>query len=288
MKSSSKLSSNPQLHDRCHHISPSGRRCSQPACPSHPTLCFTHAPKPPSPQALMAAELSEAAGSLATPSEVNHPPFQNASRLHRRPSTSQKGRHDRLPRTNNSPHSREIAFHQQLERKLHPRTIIHDLPRPDRGEVVSGPPARPLSPSDQQISATVNAAPVAPSANTPSAMQNDEQSGASPIAAPLSTEPIPLTATPPPRPDAPEKIPDLSHFYANDPTLDPRFHAYNVVNIVEDSALLTSSARVTQFIPAPYLFLRIVRRVAKVVYGRYGIVASQCRNRTATERFPWK
>jgi hypothetical protein len=72
MKSSSKVSANPPLHDRCHHLSPAGRRCSQPACSSHPTLCFTHAPKPPSPEVAVAAELFEAAGSLETPEDVNH------------------------------------------------------------------------------------------------------------------------------------------------------------------------------------------------------------------------
>jgi len=44
--------------------------------------------------------------------------------------------------------------------------------------------------------------------------------------APVAPEP---TNTPPPEIVAPEKIPDLSHFYPNDPTLDPRFHAYNPI-----------------------------------------------------------
>ena len=71
MKSSSKVSPHPPLQDRCRHRSPAGRRCSQPACSSHATLCFTQAPKSPSREALIAAELSESAGFLATPSEVN-------------------------------------------------------------------------------------------------------------------------------------------------------------------------------------------------------------------------
>ena len=175
----------------------------------------------------MAAELSEAAGSLATPSEVNHLLSKAllafiAGRLPHKKAGMIGFLGQIILRTH-----REIAFHQQLDRKLHPRTIMLDLPRPDRGEVVSDPPVRPLSPSGQQISATANAAPFAP--NVPSATQNATQSGASPITAPLSTEPIPATATPPSTPNAPEKIPDLSHFYPNDPTLDPRFHAYNPI-----------------------------------------------------------
>ncbi len=173
----------------------------------------------------MAAELSEAAGSLATPSEVNHLLSKTllafiAGRLPHKKAGMIGFLGQIILRTH-----REIAFHRQLDRELHPRTIIHDLPRPDRGEVICDPSGALLPSYNNQIFATVNAAPVAPSADPPSATQNDAQSGASPIAAPLSTDPIPATATPPPTPNAPEKIPDLSHFYP----LDPRVHAYNPI-----------------------------------------------------------
>ena len=218
MKSSSKVSTNPPLHDRCHHLSPAGRRCSQPACSSHPTLCFTHAPKPPSPEVAVAAELFEAAGSLETPEDVNHLLTKTvlafiAGRL----PLKKAGMIGFLGRIILRTH-REIAFHQQVERKLHPRTIIHDLPRPDRSEVFQHPSEPLLPPHGEDIFAPANVAPAAPTATA-------AQITATPQTQPINT----LPPTPPPTPDAPEKIPDLSHFYPNDPTLDPRFHTYNLI-----------------------------------------------------------
>ena len=218
MKSSSRLSPNPPLQDRCHHLSPAGRRCSQPACSSHPTLCFTHAPKPPSPEVAVAAELSEAAGSLETPEDVNRLLTKTvlafiAGRLPAKKAGMIGFLGQIILRTH-----REIAFHQQAERKLHPRTIIHDLPRPDRSEVIPHPSEPLLPPCDEEKSAIANAAPVA---STRAATQIT----ANPQTQPINTPP----SAPPPTPDAPEKIPDLSHFYPNDPTLDPRFHAYNPI-----------------------------------------------------------
>ena len=194
MKSSSRLSPNPPLQDRCHHLSPAGRRCSQPACSSHPTLCFTHAPKPPSPEVAVAAELSEAAGSLETPEDVNRPLTKTvlafiAGRLPAKKAGMIGFLGQIILRTH-----REIAFHQQAERKLHPRTIIHDLPRPDRSEVIPHPSEPLLPPCDEEKSAIANAAPVA---STRAATQ---------ITANPQTQPI---NTPPPAasPMRPKKYP---------------------------------------------------------------------------------
>jgi hypothetical protein len=59
---------------RCAHLSPAGRQCTQPVCSSDPDYCFTHKPKlppPPSPESLLAADLTQAAGSLNSPEDVN-------------------------------------------------------------------------------------------------------------------------------------------------------------------------------------------------------------------------
>jgi len=63
--------------NRCHHTTPTGRRCRQPACPSDPNFCFTHIPKPatdltpdPTLDAQLTAELDDAAANLDTPANV--------------------------------------------------------------------------------------------------------------------------------------------------------------------------------------------------------------------------
>jgi hypothetical protein len=59
---------------RCAHLSPAGRQCTQPVCSSDPDYCFTHKPKlppTPSPESLLAADLTQAAGSLNSPEDVN-------------------------------------------------------------------------------------------------------------------------------------------------------------------------------------------------------------------------
>jgi len=62
--SSPSLSSLP----RCTHTTPSGRRCrSSSSAPDSP-FCLRHQPQP---EALAAAELTSAAGTLSTPEEVN-------------------------------------------------------------------------------------------------------------------------------------------------------------------------------------------------------------------------
>jgi hypothetical protein len=209
MKSSSELSPNPTLHDRCHHLSPSGRRCSQPACPSHPTLCFTHAPKSPSPEALIAAELSEAAGSLETPEDVNRLLTKTvlafiAGRLPHKKAGMIGFLGQIILRTH-----REIVFHQNVDRDNHPENY-HLFP----DEYCKEPKSITDSPAqDQNPTAPTSAQAVTP---PPAAT----------IDAPVAPEP---TNTPPPEILAPEKIPDLSHFYPSDPLLDPRFHAYNPI-----------------------------------------------------------
>ena len=66
--SSSSLSKSP---NRCRHFSPSGRRCSQPPCSSHPTLCFAHKPPEATEDKLLLRELTQAAASLESPEDVS-------------------------------------------------------------------------------------------------------------------------------------------------------------------------------------------------------------------------
>jgi hypothetical protein len=199
-----------------------------------------------------------------------------------------------IPRTHH-----EIAFQETVRSKLHPRRYINDLPRPYR-EIISDLPEPLRPPFDADISATLkrsSRAELQP-ADALSSTQNDAQPETSP-------------PTPPPTPDPPAKIPDLSRFYPNDPTLEPTStpitdslppsartilarQAQDIPACTADSSpLVPASAthvmtraahlmpinppRVTHFIRAPYLFLRMARRGANVVYGRCGIVAPECR-----------
>ncbi|HEY1467998.1 MAG TPA: hypothetical protein VGF61_03060 [Candidatus Acidoferrum sp.] len=148
MKSSSNASPNPPLLERCHHRSRSGRRCSQPACSSHPTLCFTHAPEsepPPSPEVVVAAELSQAAGSLDSPEDVNRLLSKTVlafidGRLPHKTAGMIGFLGQILLRTH-----REIAFQDGVRRKTQPQSRIHDLPRPFRDGIIYDLP-EPLRP----------------------------------------------------------------------------------------------------------------------------------------------
>jgi hypothetical protein len=104
----------------------------------------------------------------------------------------------------------EIAFQDTVRSKLHPRRYINDLPRLYR-EVISDltEPLRP--PFDEDISATLKRPP-RQSHNLQTLSRAHKM-----MHSPRRLRP----------PDPPAKIPDLSHFYPNDPTLDPRFNAYH-------------------------------------------------------------
>jgi hypothetical protein len=57
---------------RCSHRTPSGRRCAQPPCPSHPSFCFTHKPQlVVSLEQSIAQELAAASASLSSPQDLN-------------------------------------------------------------------------------------------------------------------------------------------------------------------------------------------------------------------------
>ncbi len=90
-------------NSRCQHLSPKGRRCRQPACPSHPSLCFSHAPKPEPPPA-PSDELVQAAASLSSPEDIRRFLTQLLLALAQGPHHHQESRHSRLPLPDAPPH----------------------------------------------------------------------------------------------------------------------------------------------------------------------------------------
>jgi hypothetical protein len=219
MKPSSDDSPNPPLYERCHHLSPKGRRCSQPACSSHPTLCFTHAPKPPSPEELLAGELSQAAGSLNSPEDVNRLLSKTVlAFIEGRLPLKKAGMIGFLGQIILRTHH-EMALQKKVEAAApKQRIIICDIPSAaterarermrEKEELSRDSPSSGASPAAQ-----VPTPPPTTSAETPLAPKQTNAPLPTPLAAP----------TPPP------KIPDLSHFYPNDPTLHPKFNAYRPI-----------------------------------------------------------
>jgi hypothetical protein len=132
---------------------------------------------------------------------------------------------------------REIAFQETVRSKLHPRryTTISDALIAKTSPIF---PNRFALPSTKTYPQRSNAppAPELQPADALSSTQNDAQPETPP-------------PTPPPTPDPPAKIPDLSHFYPNDPTLDPRFNGYHRFPSFPPSAR-TSLPRQAQDIPA--------------------------------------
>ena len=142
-------SSTAKIRERCHHLSTSGRRCSQPACSTHPTLCFTHKPKPqplPSPDDTFLLELSEAASSLASPEDVERVLAKLFLALVEDRITREKAGTLGFLAQMLLRSQHEIAFHKKIEqaaaekmRDEEFRQIEWNIPRPIRG---------PISPED--------------------------------------------------------------------------------------------------------------------------------------------
>jgi hypothetical protein len=179
---------------RCGHLSPSGRRCSQPVCSSSPHFCFTHDPKlaaPPDTEAALAAELAEAAGDFTKPENVNRVLAKifhalAAGRL----TTKKAGVLSYIAQT--ILHSqREIAVQKKLEeetrRRDNPYTgpLIDCVPRAIRDD--------PPEPSRDD-------------ARNPY-LENARKTG--------------WRSTPDDSPSFAQPSPDLHHFYPWDPTLPP-------------------------------------------------------------------
>ena len=227
-KSDSKLA-----FPRCEHRSPSGRQCSQPICSTDPRFCGTHKPTPeqPCPESSrrVAAELTEAAGTLSSPDEIHT--FLKAVLLNR-----VRGRitpkeasvysylcQNLLRSLREIDHFRELQSERE-ERNRISQSIGWSLPRPDRSDPPPPPATEPIAVNSAAIdsdnvgaasgrlplpadSSPVTAAPVFASSTISSA------SDTAPAANAPSKPPISII---PPTPAPPF---DPRHFYPIDPTL---------------------------------------------------------------------
>ncbi|HEY2458575.1 MAG TPA: hypothetical protein VGI13_14830 [Candidatus Acidoferrum sp.] len=138
-------------HDRCAHLSPSGRRCSQPVCSSDPNYCFVHIPKPaPEPAAdqALAAELAAAAGNLDSPEDVNRVLCKvflavTQDRITPRKASVLGYLGQMILRSH-----REIANNRKLEQQLNPPTMTGyiDVPQADRSDPADQLPPIPTPP----------------------------------------------------------------------------------------------------------------------------------------------
>ena len=141
---------------RCAHLSPSGRRCSQPVCSSNPTFCFIHSPKPdddPAPDQAFQAELAQSAATLDSPADVrrilsklfvavleDRIPLRKARLLNAMSHTLLRAH-------------REIAYHQKLkDQNPYEEQDIFDVPRPIRDDPDPVPP--PQLPATQSHNST--------------------------------------------------------------------------------------------------------------------------------------
>ena len=210
MKSSSAKSHAITDSSRCAFSTGHGHRCRMLASPGA-RCCASHSRHDKLDAAALAAELSQAAGSLESPEDVNRLLSKTVlafieGRLPLKKASMIGFLGQIILRTH-----REIVFHEKVERDNHPENdyLFPDL-HDDESTSTSDSPApvleqKPLDPPAAQA--------VTPSPTTSTDV-------------PVAPE---QTNAPPPAPAAPAKIPDLSHFYPNDPTLDPRFNAYHPI-----------------------------------------------------------
>ena len=210
---------------RCTFMSARGNRCRMPASPGSP-YCRSHAKNTTIVASALAAELSQAAGSLATPEDVNRVLAKiflalAEDRLSTRKAAVLGYIGQMLLRSHH-----EIAFHKKLaeEEAKHndsgPRIVIdipgmtYEAPTP-----AATPQSQPLSPSANLEcggSPPLSQSPVPPTNHnsTPPAVTAPQ-----PTPAPPETPPV---AQPTPDPSQPHPpLADLNHFYPRDPTLRP-------------------------------------------------------------------
>ena len=200
---------------RCEHRSPSGRQCSQPVCSTDPRFCGTHKPAP---EQLMAAELTEAAGTLSSPDEVHR--FLKAVLLNRvrgRITPKEASVYSYLCQ-NLLRSLREIDHFNELqaereERNRPPREFTWTLPRPDRSD-----PSEPATTESTQPAAQTPQISASNSANADKTNPTPAES-ATPVPAVAASSSESSTSST----SSPSKIPtppfDPRHFYPIDPTL---------------------------------------------------------------------
>jgi hypothetical protein len=191
----------------CQHISRSGRPCRYLANSPDSHFCQTHSKDQRRLDALLAAELYQAAGSLDAPQDVLPVLSKVFLATTQDQITPRKAAvlgylGQMLLRAH-----REIAFHQKIEsqRQLESGelTDIFDVPRPIRDD----PPDPPKGASNATTTSPSAAQP-ATTANPASSNHYNQSFAASNIA---------LNAAPAP----PPQLTDLRHFYHYDPTLPP-------------------------------------------------------------------
>ncbi len=223
---------------RCEHLSPSGRRCTQPVCPSSPHFCFTHIPAAPPPDQAFLLELSQAAADLSSPEDVNRVLAKIFRALiEDRLSIKKAGTLSYIAqmilRT-----QREIAFHKKIQQQEAAKQVedvpyfTRDIPRPIRGNVYPEDierKERELAQLKKEVaeqaanSAALEHAPASdatlPVADLAQPESPDTTTSAAPP--PSSTNPRPEKSAPlKSKPKTPPP-PDLNHFYPWDPTLPP-------------------------------------------------------------------
>jgi hypothetical protein len=197
---------------RCSYMTSGGRRCRMPASPDSP-YCRSHAKNTTIITSTLAAELSQAAGSLAAPEDVNRVLAKiflalAADRLSTRKAAVLGYLGQMLLRSH-----REIAFHKKLADEVAKRND-------------SGPPVV------IDIAGMTDEAPtpaVTPQSQGPASFANLECGGLPPLSQPPTTPtnhnstPTEPTAsqpfTDPSQPNPP--LADLNHFYPRDPALPP-------------------------------------------------------------------
>ena len=220
MKRTRTTSSTQQSHSsRCTFTSASGGRCRMFASSGSP-YCPHHAKSKLLVTSALATELIQAAGSLASPEEVNHVLAKiflalADDRLTTRKASVLSYIGQMLLRSH-----REIAFHKKLAEEAAAREAEEEdayagsswnIPRPIRDPVEPPQPAvADSAPPAQNASAPVSS----PTASTPASANE-------PGSATASAQEPPLTS-PQAEPSKPfPPFPDLNHFFPRDPTLRP-------------------------------------------------------------------
>ncbi len=211
---------------RCTYLSSAGRRCRMPASPNSP-YCRSHAKNNIIVASTLAAELSQAAGTLGTPEDVNRVLAKiflalAEDRLSTRKAAVLGYIGQMLLRSH-----REIAFHKKLADEEANREAdreaeeerIHEInswtiPRPIRDADPIAPPQQTVAETETPPQAAATQALTSPSPSTPPSA--NEPNFATALA---KTPPFTSPCGEPSQPYPP--LPDLNHFYPRDPTLRP-------------------------------------------------------------------
>jgi len=208
-KSESKLA-----FPRCEHRSPSGRQCSQPVSATDPRFCGTHTPTPEQ----LAAELTEAAGTLSSPDEIHR--FLKAVLLNRvrgritpkEASTYSYLCQNLLRSLREIDHFNELQAERE-ERNRPPRPSTWHVPRAIRSDDPAPSQAGSTNPTAQLSESSSSSPTSAPdkAAPTPAESTAPAPAAASPSESLTSSSSLTSSTSNP--------VFDPRHFYPIDPTL---------------------------------------------------------------------